>query len=102
AEHHLEIDRLKRIVLIAVDHSGWAGDAFPRPEPGGHSATAFIFHEDVEIALQHEKALLHFVRVRRIALATLDIHDGKREIAGGEPLGLPEPPAPMKRCCARL
>src|SRR5690348_11554008 len=29
AEHHLEIDRLEALILIAVDHAGRAGDAFP-------------------------------------------------------------------------
>ena len=35
AEHDLHVNRGERIVLIAVDHAGRTGDAFPGAEPRG-------------------------------------------------------------------
>src|SRR6187397_3215670 len=88
ADHHLEINRLKRIVLIAVDHASGARDALPGAEPRGDALAGLVLDEHVEMALQHEEALLDLV-----------------EFFAGITVGsscLPEPPAPMKRCCARL
>src|SRR4029078_6530404 len=41
ADHHLEIHGLERIVLIAVDHTGRAGDALPGPAPRGGAPARF-------------------------------------------------------------
>src|SRR5215831_8860131 len=82
AEHHLEIDRLERIVLVAMDDSGRARDAFPGPEPRGDALAALILHEHVEIALQHEEAFLDFVSMRGIALTGWHEHDREREVLG--------------------
>src|SRR5262249_51921822 len=35
AEHHLHVDRLEPVVLVAVDHAGRAADRVPRAEPRG-------------------------------------------------------------------
>ena len=82
AEHHLEIDRLERVVLVAVDHAGRARDAFPRAEPRGDALAGLVLDEDVEMALQHEEALLDLVGVRGIALPRRHEHDREREILG--------------------
>src|SRR6185437_5753345 len=79
AEHHLEIDRLKAFVLIAMDDTGRAGDAFPGSETARFAASAFIFDEDGEIALQDEEDFLDLVGVRGIALARRHIHDAQSE-----------------------
>src|SRR5262245_15812735 len=80
AEHHLEIDRLERIILIAMDDASRARDAFPWPEPRGDALAALILHEHVEIALQHEEAFLDLVGVGGIALAGRHEHDRERKI----------------------
>src|SRR6516225_9506579 len=81
AEHHLEISGLEAVVLVAVDHAGRAGDAFPWPEPGGEAPAVLVLDEHVEKAIQHEEALLHLVGMGGVALPRLDIHDRQREIA---------------------
>ena len=48
AEHDLEINRFKRVILIAVDDTGRAGNAFPRPKPGRDAPAAVVLDEDVE------------------------------------------------------
>src|SRR5262249_12599416 len=68
ADHYLEIDRLEAVVLIAVNHSGRTGDAFPWPEPRGEALAAFVLDEHVEKALQHEKAFFDLMGVRGITL----------------------------------
>src|SRR5215469_3790365 len=88
AEHHLEIDGRETVVLIAVNHAGRAGDAFPRAEPRRHPLAALVLDEDVEKALQHEKALLDLVRMRGVALARLHIHDREREVSGRNDRGV--------------
>src|SRR3954464_11362129 len=80
AQHDLEIDRPEAVVLIAVDDARRARDALPRTEPRGEALAALVLDEDVEIALQHEENLLDLVRVRRVALARLHIHDRERKI----------------------
>src|SRR3984893_4285610 len=55
SDHDLKIDRLQAVVLIAVDNSRGAGDAFPGAEAAGDPAGVFIFDEDVEMALAHEE-----------------------------------------------
>src|SRR5215470_14522279 len=75
AEHDLEIDRFKRVILITMDNSGRTRNALPRPEPRRDPPAAFVLDKDIEQALQHEKTLLDFVGVRSVALARLDIHD---------------------------
>src|SRR5437588_833513 len=62
AEHHLEIDRLETVVLVAVNNAGRASDAFPRPEPRRQPLAALVLDEHVEIALQHEEAFLDLMR----------------------------------------
>src|SRR5262245_53541277 len=84
ADHYLEIDRLEAVVLIAVNHSGGAGDAFPWSEPRGEPLAALVLDEHVEKALQHEKAFFDLMGVRGIALTGLHIHDRKREILRGD------------------
>src|SRR3954470_23320409 len=82
AEHDLEIDGLEAGILIAMDHAGRAGDAFPGAEPGGEAPARLILDEDIEEALQHEKTFLDLMGVRGVSLAGLDIHDREGEIAG--------------------
>src|SRR5262245_3294492 len=82
AVHHLDLDQLERIVLIAMDDAGRTRDAFPWPEPRGDALAALILHEHVEIALQHEEALLDFVGMGGIALARRHEHDREREVLG--------------------
>src|SRR5262245_59010026 len=57
-DHDLEVDRLEAVVLIAVDDAGGTGDALPGTEPGGQALAALVLDEHVEVALQHEEALL--------------------------------------------
>ena len=64
-----------------MDHAGRAGDAFPGPELDVESPAALLLDECGEIALEDEKHLFHFMRVRGIALAGLDVHDREREAA---------------------
>src|SRR5262245_57583961 len=80
SDHDLEIDRLEAVVLIAVDDTGGTGDALPGTEPGGEALAALVLDEHVEIALQHEEALLDLVGVRGVALARLHIHDRQGEV----------------------
>src|SRR5262245_18520755 len=79
-DHDLEVDRPEAVVLIAVDHAGGTRDALPGTEPGGDALAAFVLDEHVEIALQHEEALLDLVGVRGVALARLHIHDRQGEV----------------------
>src|SRR5262245_22571752 len=79
-DHHLEIDRLEAVVLVAVDDAGGAGDAFPRAESGGETFAALVFDKDVKVALEHEKALFDLVGVRGISLSRLHIHDRQGEV----------------------
>src|SRR5580658_2945387 len=81
AEHDLDVDGREAGVLVAVDDAGRTSDAFPWAESRGQPLAGFILDEDVEKALQHEEALLDLVRMRRVALAGLDIDDREREIA---------------------
>src|SRR5262245_28339634 len=67
-DHDLEVDRLEAVVLIAVDDAGRTGDALPGTEPGGQALAALVLDEHVEVALQHEEALLDLVGVRGVAL----------------------------------
>src|SRR5919201_1604884 len=78
AEHNLKINRLEALVDIAVDDAGRAGDAFPGPELDVDAPAAFVLDERGEITLQHEEHFLDLVRMRRISLPGLDVHDGKR------------------------
>ena len=71
AEHHLKIDRRKRLVLKTVDDAGRTGDALPWTEPGRDPLAALVLDKNVEIALQHEKALLDLMGMRGVALARL-------------------------------
>src|ERR1700758_4273578 len=48
AEHDLEIDRFKRVILITVDDPRRAGNALPSPEPGFVAPASFVLYEDVE------------------------------------------------------
>src|SRR5262249_14428751 len=82
AEHDLEVDRLEAVVLVAVDHTGRARDAFPRAEARRDALAVLFLDAHVEIAVQHEEALLDLVRMGSVALSGLDIHDREREIAG--------------------
>src|SRR5712692_266406 len=81
AEHNLEINRLEAVVHVAVDHARRTRDAFPRPELDVDAPPAFVLDEGGEKALQHEEHFFHFVRMRRISLARLDVHDAQREAA---------------------
>ena len=56
-------------------------DAFPGAEPRRQPLAAFVLDEHVEIALQHEEALLDLMGMRGVALARIHIHDRQREIA---------------------
>src|SRR5262245_38010324 len=80
SDHDLEIDRLEAVVLIAVDDTGGTRDALPGTEPGGEAPAALVLDEHVEIALQHEEALLDLVGVRGVALARLHGHDRQGEV----------------------
>src|ERR1700704_5885298 len=105
AEHVLEIDRLQAVVLIAVDHAGRAGDALPRAEARGDAPAGFVLHEDVEKAFKHKEHFFDLVGVRRIALPGPTYMIDRVKLPAGMTVGspcLPDPPAPMKRCCARL
>src|SRR5215510_9531149 len=82
AEHHLEIDRLERVILIAMDDTSRTRDALPWPEPRGDALAALILHEHIEIALQHEEALLDLMGMRGVALAGWHEHDREREVPG--------------------
>src|SRR5215510_5027069 len=82
AEHHLEIDRLERVILIAMDDTSRTRDALPWPEPRGDALAALILHEHIEIALQHEEALLDLMGMRGVALAGRHEHDREREVPG--------------------
>ncbi len=88
SDHHLEIDRLQAVVLVAMDHARRARDAFPRAEPRGDALAAFILDEHVEKALQHEEALLDLVGVRGISLAGFHVHDREREILRRDDAGI--------------
>src|SRR5215510_12888129 len=79
-DHDLEVDRLEAVVLIAVDDAGGTGDALPGTEPGGQALAALVLDEHVEVALQHEEALLDLVGVRGVALTRLHVHDRQREV----------------------
>src|ERR1700720_31454 len=81
AEHDLHVNWRQRIVLIAVDHAGWTGDALPGAKPRGDALAAFVLDEDVENALQHEEAFFDLVGVRGIALAGIHVDDRQRKIA---------------------
>src|SRR5262245_36703493 len=82
AEHHLEIDRLERVILIAMDDASRTRDALPWPESRGDALAALIFHEHIEIALQHEEALLDLMGMGGVALAGRHEHDREREVPG--------------------
>src|SRR5215471_10897311 len=75
SEHDLDIDRLEAGVLVAVNDAGGATDALPWTQPGVEALAALVLDEDIEIALEHEEALLHLVGMRSVALAWLDIDD---------------------------
>src|SRR5436309_3368232 len=81
AEHDLHIDRLQPVVLEAVYHPGWAGEAFPRRQLAVDAAPGLVLEEDRQIALQDEEHLLDLVGMRRIALAGRHEHDAESEAA---------------------
>src|ERR1041385_477731 len=82
AEHDLKIHWAERVVLITVNDARRARDAFPWPKPGGDALAALVLDEDIEETLQHEETLLDLVRVRRVALSGLHVHDREREVLG--------------------
>src|ERR1700754_2530058 len=57
-DHDLKVARLQAVVLVAVDDAGRTSDAFPRTQPSREALAAFVLDKDVEVALQHEEALL--------------------------------------------
>src|SRR3954471_4871611 len=79
-DHDLKVDRLQAVVLVAVDDTRRTGDAFPRTQPCGEALAAFVLDKDVEVALQHEEALLDLMGVCRISLARLHIHDRQGKV----------------------
>jgi hypothetical protein len=97
SDHDLEIDRLQTVVLIAMDDPRRAGNAFPGAEPARDLAAVFILDKDVEMALQDKEDFFDFMGVRGMM-------DSVKLPAGIDDVSpcFPEPPAPMKRCCARL
>src|SRR5262245_12254618 len=80
SDHDLEVDRPEAVVLIAVDDAGRTRYAFPWTWPGGEALAALVLDEHVEVALQHEEALLDLVGVRGVALARLHVHDRQGEV----------------------
>src|SRR6516165_3797103 len=82
AEHYLEVDRPKAVVLIAMNDAGRTGDALPGAEPGSEALAGLVLDETVEEALQDEEHLLDLVGMRSVALPGLYIHDREREILG--------------------
>src|SRR5262245_7215861 len=65
-----------------MDDTSRTRDALPWPEPRGDALAALILHEHIEIALQHEEALLDLTGMRGIALAGRHEHDREREVPG--------------------
>src|SRR6185295_13196832 len=75
-------------IFIAVNDAGGGGNALPRAEPRRDPLAILVLDEHVEEALQHEKYLLHFMRMCRVALSGLDIHDREREVSGRNDAGI--------------
>src|SRR3984885_3371277 len=88
AEHHLKINWRKRLILKSMDPARRTGDALPWTEPRRDPLAVLVLDKNVEIALQHEKTLLHLVGVRGVALARFAIHDRQSEIAGRDHRGV--------------
>jgi hypothetical protein len=61
-----------------VDHARRAADAFPLAEPGGQPPAVLVLDEHVEQPLEDEERFLDLVRMGRVALPGLDIHDAER------------------------
>src|SRR5687768_6059466 len=81
AEHNLEVNRLKAVVIVAVNHASRTGDAFPRSQTLRYLATVLVLDEHVEMALEHEENFLDLMRMRCISLTGRNEHDGERKIA---------------------
>ena len=77
-QHDLKPDRLEAGIIVTVNHTGRAGNAFPRAEPSGQAFTRLVLHKDVQKPFQDEKGFFDLMCVRRISLARLDIHDAER------------------------
>src|SRR5262245_31158864 len=65
-----------------MDHARGTREALPGSKPRGDALAGLILDEDVEMALQHEKALLDLVGVRGIALPRRHEHDRERKVLG--------------------
>src|SRR5665213_290347 len=81
-KHYLEIHRFKAVVVVSVNDTGRAGNAFPRPQALDDLVSALIFHKDVEMPLQHKETFFHFMRMRSVTLPRGHEHNGKREVSG--------------------
>src|SRR5262249_59923835 len=57
-QHDLEIDGLETVVLVAVDHTGRARDAFPWAQAGGGALATFVVDKHRDVALEPEEAHL--------------------------------------------
>src|SRR2546428_9642101 len=89
AEHDLEIRALDADVLEAVQDVRGAGDAVPLAQYRLGAPTLAVFEEDLDLALEDEKSFLDRMCVRGIALPGWHVHDGEREMIGGQrPHGL--------------
>src|SRR4051794_400866 len=71
-----------------MDHAGRTGDAFPWPERAAQPAAAFIFDENREITAQHKEHFLDFMRMCGISLPRRHEHDGQREAARRNDIGI--------------
>lgn len=83
SEHHLEVDRSQTGILISVNHACRCRDALPGTKSCGDAFARFVLNEYIEKALQNEEYFFDFVGVGSVALSRLDIHDGEREVSGG-------------------
>lgn len=87
-QHDLEPDRLERVVVVAVDHTGRAGDALPGPQPGLQAAAVLILDEHIEQPLEHEEGLFDLMGVSGVPLPGVHKHDGQGVGACGNDAGI--------------
>ncbi len=80
-KHHLKIDRLKAVVMVAMNDASRAGNAFPWPETLFNFMAILILHEDVEMTLQNEEDLFHLMRMGCVPLSGRYEHDRERKIS---------------------
>ena len=74
-EHHLKIDRLKAVVMIAMNDASRAGNAFPWSEALFDFAAFLILNEYIEMTLQNEENLFYLMRMCCVSLSRRHEHD---------------------------